>query len=92
MDNGKAIFSSCYIFNPVRAPTLEQQMAAINSSAPIRLVKKPTVLDRTGLSNSSLYEKMAAGLFPRSVKIGQRSVAWREHEIEEWIESRTRNA
>tara|TARA_R110000782_G_scaffold39179_1_gene91307 strand:- start:162 stop:374 length:213 start_codon:yes stop_codon:yes gene_type:complete len=33
-------------------------------------------------SRSSLYAKMGQGLFPSSIKIGERRVAWLEHEID----------
>jgi prophage regulatory protein len=45
----------------------------------------PEVLSRTGLSRSKLY---ATADFPKPVKIGERSVAWVESEITEWIDAR----
>tara|TARA_R110000796_G_C14311531_1_gene406625 strand:- start:276 stop:488 length:213 start_codon:yes stop_codon:yes gene_type:complete len=33
-------------------------------------------------SRSSLYAKMGQGLFPSSIKIGERRVVWLEHEID----------
>jgi len=47
-----------------------------------RLLRLPAVLDRTGLSRSTLY---ATADFPKSVKVGQRAVAWPEDEVEAWI-------
>ncbi len=58
------------------------------SEKQIRLVRKPMVLDRTGLSNSTLYYFINEGNFPAPVKLGKRTVAWREEEIDEWIKSR----
>jgi prophage regulatory protein len=57
-----------------------------------RLVRIPEVLARTGLSRSTLYRLEADGTFPRRVKLGQRSVAFREAELLEWIESRSQAA
>ncbi|WP_350355107.1 helix-turn-helix transcriptional regulator [Shewanella zhangzhouensis] len=34
---------------------------------------------------------MAAGYFPRSVKLGPRLVAWVENEIDEWIADKISN-
>ena len=53
-----------------------------------RLPRLPVVEDRTGNSRSTIYEMVRDGKFPRSVKIGARSVGWIESEIDEWIETR----
>ena len=52
-----------------------------------KLIRTPEVLGRAGFSNSLLYELMAQGLFPRSVKIGPRAVAWVESEVDDHIAS-----
>lgn len=52
------------------------------------LSRKKRVLDRTGLSNSTLYELMAAGKFPKPVKIADRCVAWPANEVDAWIADR----
>jgi prophage regulatory protein len=46
-------------------------------------------LDKTGLSKSSLYEKIASGEFPKPVRLGTdaKSVAWPEHEVDQWIQN-----
>lgn len=48
----------------------------------------PRVKARTGYSGSSIYSMMAAGEFPRPVRLGKRAVGWLEHEIDEWIAAR----
>ncbi len=53
-----------------------------------RLIRKPMVLDKTGLSNSTLYYFINEGTFPVPVKLGKRTVAWREEQVDKWIESR----
>jgi len=53
-----------------------------------RFVRLAEALTRSGLSRSSLYRLEAVGMFPRRVKLGQRSVAWRESQLAAWIESR----
>jgi prophage regulatory protein len=39
-------------------------------------------LNRLDGSKSTIYAKMSAGLFPSSIKIGERRVVWLEHEID----------
>ena len=52
---------------------------------PDRIIRIRTVLDRTGLSRSTLYRKMSDGSFPRQVKLGEHSSGWRESAISRWI-------
>jgi prophage regulatory protein len=53
-----------------------------------RLIDLPEVKRRTGLSRSTIYNYIAAGLFPRSRKLGLRRVGWLETEINAWIAER----
>ena len=49
------------------------------------LMRLKNVLSVTGLKRSSLYAQVAVGKFPRPIKIGPRSAAWIESEIDAWI-------
>jgi prophage regulatory protein len=53
------------------------------------LLRLTAVKNHTGLSRSSIYALESLGQFPKRVAIGPRSVAWRQSEIQKWIESRT---
>ncbi len=57
-------------------------------TAALRLLKLPEVIERTGLSRSTIYAQIAKGIFPRLVKCSVRSSAWVEAEIDSWISSR----
>lgn len=46
------------------------------------------VQSRYGISRSTIYEEMAAGRFPKPVKIGPRAVAWVDAELEDWAAKR----
>ncbi|ASL93809.1 DNA-binding protein [Serratia marcescens] len=50
-----------------------------------RLIRLPDVLMITGLKRSTVYQKMKSDKFPKSVSIGERSVAWVESEINGWV-------
>jgi len=43
------------------------------------------VLDRTGLSRSTIYRKIAEGTFPSQVKISIHGAGWHESAINHWI-------
>lgn len=51
-------------------------------------IRLPEVLRRTGYSKAWIYRLLKEKKFPQSVKIGARSIAFVEHEIDEWIERR----
>lgn len=50
-----------------------------------RILRLNAVLDRTGLSRSTLYRKVDQGTFPAQVRIAARCVGWRESAILEWL-------
>lgn len=49
---------------------------------PIRIERKPAVLNRTGMSHATLYRRISEGLFPPGVSLGNRSVGWLAHEVD----------
>lgn len=55
------------------------------SKAPERILRIRLVLERTGLSRSTLYRKIQDGKFPRQLKIADRCVGWRESVVNEWL-------
>lgn len=52
------------------------------------VLRLPEVIKRTGLARSTIYDQMEKGTFPRPIRIGERAVAWRDSDIEDWIASR----
>ena len=44
------------------------------------------MLDRTGLSRSTLYRKIQEGTFPRQIALGARSAGWRESSVSAWMQ------
>lgn len=53
-----------------------------------RLIRLPEVLRLTGMCRSALYNQMALGQFPRSIKIGPRAASWSAKEVRVWIAQR----
>ncbi|GKX43109.1 transcriptional regulator [Pectobacterium carotovorum subsp. carotovorum] len=52
------------------------------------LIRLSGVMKKTGLKKSWIYLLMKQGDFPQTVKIGARSVAWVESEVNDWIAAR----
>lgn len=50
-----------------------------------RIIRLPTVLNKTGLSRSTVYRKMEAGTFPRNLRLSLRCAGWREADVNDWL-------
>lgn len=62
-----------------------QALEVIPVSARERIILLKTVLDCTGLSRSTIYRKMAEGIFPPQLKIGVHGAGWHESAIDRWV-------
>ena len=54
----------------------------------MRIIRLKEVIDSTGLARSTIYKYIGEGTFPRPVPLGERSVAWVESEVHNWILAR----
>ena len=57
----------------------------MTTDIPDRILRLNTILDRTGLSRSTLYRKVQAGTFPKQVRIAARCTGWRESAVNDWM-------
>jgi prophage regulatory protein len=53
-----------------------------------QIIKLPSVINISGLSRTSIYNRIEEGTFPKQISLGERSVGWIKSEILEWIDSR----
>jgi len=67
---------------------MTEQPLEQTTNPPTRFLRLPEVLDRTGLSRSTIYVRLDQDRFPRPVPLGARAVGWIESEVEEWIRER----
>jgi len=56
----------------------------------IRAINIKMVQKKVPYCRSQIYAEIEAGRFPRPIKLGRRSIAWLESEIDAWILSRPR--
>ncbi|PKP98248.1 MAG: DNA-binding protein [Alphaproteobacteria bacterium HGW-Alphaproteobacteria-13] len=54
-------------------------------SNPDRIIRLKTVLQRTGLSRSTLYRKIADQTFPAQIRISVHGAGWHESAVNRWI-------
>jgi prophage regulatory protein len=50
------------------------------------------VKTRTGLSRSTIYQRIKEGSFPAQVSLGPRAVGWIETDIGAWIERQVKQS
>jgi prophage regulatory protein len=72
---------------------MEHHNASIPTTLPQRITDDElwslkVVLAKTGLSRSTLYTYISAGMFPTQRRLGPRRVAWLASEVQAWIISR----
>ena len=56
----------------------------------MNLIRLPETLARTGLTRTRLYDAVAAGTFPKPVKLGPqaRAIGFVDSEVADWISTR----
>lgn len=56
-----------------------------------RIIRKPELFARVGLSDATIWRLEKSGKFPRRVKLGGNSVGWLSDEFEAWLSARLEN-
>lgn len=54
------------------------------------VIRIPAVLKKTNLSRATIYRLESQGKFCMRVRLGENSVGFYEHEVDEWLASRPR--
>jgi prophage regulatory protein len=71
---------------------MKPQPIAADQTTPTKLLRKPAVLERVPMSDTTLWRRVKDGGFPAPVKISTNAIAWRESDVDHWIESRKERA
>jgi len=75
-------------------PVVETSM---DSETPLIILRMPEVIERTGLSKSTIYDKLDSKsprhdpTFPKRRNLGTNAVGWVQSEIESWLQARPVN-
>jgi len=54
----------------------------MNQTVAPQVLRLPAVMQMTGLGKTSIYARIADGLFPKSIPVGSRAVVWPIVEVE----------
>lgn len=55
---------------------------------PEKFLRRPEVIELTGIPQTTLYTMMERGDFPRPVQLSPRFVGWRASEVAAWQQAR----
>ena len=53
-------------------------------------MRVPAVLDRLGVSRTTLYRWMEDGHFPKPIRLGPNTIAWRASDLDQWLDDRAK--
>jgi prophage regulatory protein len=56
----------------------------------LEILRRRDVQARTGLSRSTIYERIRQKTFPLPISLGAKSVGWIKSEIDAWLAERVR--
>ncbi len=78
------------VFNTPKQPTESQTMKNTISRSNIyrhpQILRKPKVLELTGYSQTTLFNRIKNGLFPRQISLGARAVGFVSSEVDAVIQ------
>lgn len=53
-----------------------------------KMLRPSEVMERTGLSRTTLWRRVRAGTFPPPVELGANAIGWRSSAIDAWLANR----
>ncbi len=56
------------------------------------ILRLPAVKAATGLSRTTIYERVRAGTFPAPIPLGERAVGWLASDVGAWVQARVQEA
>jgi len=54
-----------------------------------RIIRKPELFSRLGLSDATIWRMEKSGKFPRRIQIGGKAVGWFDTEINDWLNQKS---
>ena len=58
-----------------------------HSESAERLLGKPEILGLLAISRTQLWRLIRAGRFPEPIRLGHRTVRWRERDVATWLDA-----
>lgn len=58
------------------------------TTRPTRVIRKRQVLERIGLSDTTLWRMVRDRRFPAPLQLSANAIGWREGDVEDWLATR----
>jgi len=58
----------------------------VNNKRGLKVLRAKDVVEMTGLSRSSIYQKVTCDQFPKQIKLGARAAGWIRDEVVDWLD------
>jgi prophage regulatory protein len=71
-----------------RQMRLHERLRAAGVDDP--MLRRPQVIEMTGLDYSTIYRGFKAGTFPQPIQLGLKAIGWRKSAITHWLDARQR--
>lgn len=65
--------------------SVERQVSIVNPSGVSGLMRIEDVAALTGMSRSTIYDRIRHGSFPEAIRLGTRMSRWRKDDVERWL-------
>jgi prophage regulatory protein len=63
---------------------------SVHSHPSLEILRRREVEARTGLSRSTIYQRIREKSFPLPISLGNKSVGWIRSEVDDWIAERVK--
>lgn len=73
----------------VLRPELVEFVKRAHNTSNDRMLRLPQVKAKIGYAASTIWKGVKEGTLPAPISLGPRSVAWRESELQAWIDAST---
>ena len=54
----------------------------------IKILRLPSIIELTGLSRSTIYQRISKDEFPAPISLGGRAVGWVEEDVLLWLQEK----
>ena len=51
-----------------------------------RFLRIPEIVHRTGMSRTTIYDRINEGKFPKQIPLGSNLVVWLESDVQKWMQ------
>lgn len=81
-------FFGMHLLEYLLSTVVKSTSAQLDPNHSDRIIRINEVIERTGLSRTTLWRREINGEFPKRVSLGGSAVGWKDSEVNEWLNTR----